>query len=258
MRLFSGKSVGQSGTELSIAVVFSCIIHTLVVFAALFVSMTVAPKVQVPLNYQVKLVGQPTDLTPAPQAAQPPAPPVEEPKKEPLPQKPKAIQKAHKAAPRAGKAASAKASLPELSPQKAKPETEKTTPPGTSLEKQKQAGSTQDSGTGPSGGKAANVAVTTPTQDFQFSWYLILVREKIGQNWRPPPDAKDAKARVVFTLNRSGWVGEVNLNAEASSGTFGFKQAAIRAIRSSNPFPPLPEEFSKQALEFSVDLMAEQ
>ena len=34
-----------------------------------------------------------------------------------------------------------------------------------------------------------------------------------------------------------------------------FQQAAVRAIRSSNPFPPLPDEFAKQSLEFSVDLM---
>jgi outer membrane biosynthesis protein TonB len=47
----------------------------------------------------------------------------------------------------------------------------------------------------------------------------------------------------------------VNLDTKNSSGTFGFQQAAVRAIRSSNPFPPLPEEFAKQSLEFSVDLM---
>jgi len=257
MRLYSGKSVGQSGTELSIAVVFSCIIHTLIVFAALFVAMTVVPKVQVPPYYQVKLVGQPADLTPAPQAAQPPAPPAEEPKKEPVPQKLKAIPKARKAASRIGKSASSvKTSLPELSTQTAKPSSEQATPAGPSLGKPKQSDVAPDSGT--AGGKAANVAVTTPAQNFPFAWYLLLVREKIGQNWRPPPDATNARARVVFTLNRSGWVGDVNLNADASNGTFGFKQAAIRAIRSSNPFPPLPVEFSKQSLEFSVDLMAEQ
>jgi TonB family protein len=102
------------------------------------------------------------------------------------------------------------------------------------------------------------VAVTASQQDFKFGWYLALVREKIAQNWRPPPDTKDAKAKVLFTVNRSGWVDDVNLDADHSSGTFGFKQAAIRAIRSSNPFPPLPEEFSKLSVEFSVDLMAEQ
>ena len=62
---------------------------------------------------------------------------------------------------------------------------------------------------------------------------------------------------MIFSINRSGWVGEVNLDSEHSTGTFGFKQAAIRAIRAANPFPRLPEEFSKQTLEFSVDLMAE-
>ena len=82
------------------------------------------------------------------------------------------------------------------------------------------------------------------------------VRDKIGQNWNPPPDARDARVRVVFSVNRSGWVGEVKLVEKESSGTFQFQRAAVRAIHASNPLPPLPEEFPQQTLEFSVDLMA--
>jgi len=234
MRPFSVKRIGQSGSELTQAIVFSFILHVLVMLAAVFLYISGPPKVYIPPFYQVKLVGQPADLTQAPPGETPPAPPKEEPKK------PKAVQKAKKAALKARKAVPKKGALPELSQQKqAKPaETPEEQPQSSAV-------------------KTESVAVTTPQQDFKFSWYLTLVREKIGQNWRPPPDAKDAKARVLFAVNRSGWVGEVNLDAEHSSGTFGFKQAAIRSIRSSNPFPPLPEEFSKQALEFSVDLMAE-
>jgi outer membrane biosynthesis protein TonB len=106
------------------------------------------------------------------------------------------------------------------------------------------------------GVKTDGVAVATSQQDFKFGWYLDRVRAKIGQHWSPPPDAADAKARVIFSVNRSGWVGDVNLVADQSIATFTFKQAAIRAIRASNPFPPLPEEFSRQTLEFTVDLMA--
>jgi outer membrane biosynthesis protein TonB len=115
------------------------------------------------------------------------------------------------------------------------------------------------SGAAGSGVKGENVEVTTPQQNFKDAWYLLLVRDKIGQNWRPPPDAKDAKVRVIFTINRSGWTSpsDVNIDEKNSTGTYGFKLAAVRAILSSKPFPQLPDDFPKQTLELSVDLMAE-
>jgi len=238
MKLRSGKRIGQSGPELTLAVSFSLILHVLVILAAVFLRITSAPKQYIPPVYHVKLVGQPADLSQTLPGEAVPAPP----KKEPPPKKAKAVPKAKKAALKAAKAAPKKGALPELSQQKQK---------STAPEK------TESAPTTPSTGKTENVAVSTPQQDFKFGWYLALVRDKIGQNWRPPPDAKGAKARIIFAVNRSGWVENVQLDAAHSSGTFGFQQAAIRAIRSSNPFPPLPEEFSKQSLEFSVDLMEE-
>jgi TonB family protein len=242
MKLRSGKRIGQSGPELTLAVSFSLILHVLVILAAVFLRITSAPKKYIPPVYQVKLVGQPADVSQTLPGENVPAPP----KQEPLPKKTKTAPKAKKAALKATKAAHKKGALPELSHQQKRKSTE---PEQTEHE----AGPTA-----PSTGKTENVAVTTPQQDFKFAWYLALVRDKIGQNWRPPPDAKDAKVRVLFAINRSGWVGDVNIDNEHSIGTFGFKQAAIRAIRSSNPFPPLPEEFLKQSLEFSVDLIAEE
>jgi TonB family protein len=240
MKLRSGKRIGQSGPELTLAVSFSLILHVLVILAAVFLRLTSAPKKYIPPVYQVKLVGEPADLSQTLPKETAPAPP----KKEPLPKKAKAVPKAKKTALKAIKASPKKGALPELSQQKQKSTAPEQTEP-------------ESGPTTPSAGKTENVAVSTPQQDFKFGWYLALVRDKIGQNWRPPPDAKGAKARVVFAVNRSGWVGDVNVDAGHSSGTFGFQQAAIRAIRSSNPFPPLPEEFSKQSLEFSVDLMEE-
>jgi len=258
MRLFSGKRLGQSGFELALAVFFSFTLHVLIALAATFLYLSGPPKSILPPYYQVKLVDQPMEVSPAPQAETPPAAPAA-----PAPVvKPKTVKapakSTKKAAPRHPKSASKKAAVPELSAQKPKSSVEqpKTAEPAVV---QPPAAAEGPAGAPPSTSKSAEgVAVTTPQQDFKFSWYLVLVRDKIGQNWRPPPDARDAKARVVFAINRSGWVGNVDLDADHSSGTFGFKQAAIRAIRASNPFPPLPEEFSKKTLEFSVDLMAEQ
>ncbi len=251
MKLFSGKRIGQSGGELATAALFSFMLHAIFLAAALFYLQTNLKKYTPPF-YEVKLVGQPSqspELPKTPAVASQPAPPKQEARAAPK----KAAPKGKKAVPKTHIAAARKGAMPELSKPSQKPvpeELEESGQPSTPAHE------TPAGKAGPAV-KGESVAVTTPQQDFKFGWYLAAVREKIGQNWRPPPDAKDAKARVTFSINRSGWVGEANLDTEHSSGTFGFKQAAIRAIRASNPFPPLPEEFSKQTLEFSVDLMTE-
>jgi TonB family protein len=246
MKLSSGKRIGQSGGELAAAAVFSFFLHV-IIFSAVIVYLHATPKRYFPPFYQVKLVGlpaEPAEFPQAPGGGGQPAPPK---------QGVKAAPKGKKTAQSERPAAVKKGAMPELARPPQKPAPEET---AKSAERPREQQPAPARGT-PGGAAGPGVNVTTTQQDFKFSWYLALVRDKIGQNWRPPPDAKDAKARVIFSINRSGWVGDVNLEAEQSNGTFGFKQAAIRAIRSSNPFPPLPEEFSKQTLEFSVDLMAE-
>ncbi|HSQ78692.1 MAG TPA: TonB family protein [Nitrospirota bacterium] len=251
MKLYSGKRIGQSGGELAAAAVFSFILHV-IFFAATLLYLHANPKKYTPPFYDVKLVGQPTEAPALPKAtlvASQPAPPKQE---------AKAAPKAKKAAPKTFKAQAKKGDMPELAKPLQKPVPAEPVKPEEPLKEQPTAPVAKTPG-GTAGpvAKGETVEVKTPQQDFRFAWYLAVVRDKIGQNWRPPPDAKDAKARVTFSINRSGWVGDANLDTEHSSGTFGFKQAAIRAIRSSNPFPPLPEEFSKQTLEFSVDLTTE-
>lgn len=246
MKLSSGKRVGQSGRELTEAVFFSFFLHVLVLLAAIFLYLNVTPRIYVPPFYEVKLVGLPADSPTLPQT---PSGGAALPKQETK----KAASKGKKAAHKERKAPSKKGALPQL----AGPKQKTVIPEEAKPAETPQQPTSAPAGEAAPGNKGETVAVSTPQQDFKFGWYLAAVRDKIGQNWRPPPDAKDAKARVVFSINRSGWVGDVNLDTENSLGTFGFKQAAIRAIRSSNPFPPLPEDFSKQSLLFSVDLMEE-
>ena len=248
MRLLSGKRIGQSRPELAYAVLFSFFLHVIILSAAIFLHISVTPKRYVPPVYQVKLVGQPVDIPQVPSGgpAGRAAPAVPKHEEKPAPKKITVPQKVAKAAPTKG-------AMPELNQPKQRPRKEEVAKPEEIVKEQPAGpiGGPLVSG----GGTASGVTVATAQPDFKFQYYINTVREKIGQHWRPPPDVKDAKARVIFTVNRSGWVGEVNLDTKNSSGTFGFQQAAVRAIRSSNPFPPLPDEFAKQSLEFSVDLM---
>jgi TonB family protein len=249
MRLLSGKRIGQSGPELAYSVLFSFFLHVIILFTALFLYTSATPKTYVPPAYQVKLVGQPVDIPKAPSerpmgSVTPPAPKHEE---KPVPKKSTVPQRVVKTAP-------SKAAMPELAQPKHRPIKEEEPKPEETVKEQHPAppvGEPSVSGSGATSG----VSVATAQPDFKFQYYIDRVRDKIGQNWRPPPDAKDAKARVIFTINRSGWIEEVTLDDGHSNGNFVFTQAAVRAIRASNPFPPLPEDFARQSLEFSVDLM---
>jgi TonB family protein len=260
MRLFSGKRTEQAGHEFAIAVVFSFLLHVLVALAAFFLTMMATPKTRVPPFYQVKLVGRPADLSqasPAGEAA--PAAPAKEamPKTEQSPQKAqKAAPKPKKTAPAPQKALPKKGVMSELH-QKPKPAASAPSKPQIAPTEPPAGPSASEVAPAKSGGKAAGVAagvaVGTTSQEFKFPPYLVIVRDKIEQNWNPPPSAKAMKVNVLFKILRSGRVGDTNL--EKSSGNFYFDQAAMRAILLSSPFPPLPEGFYKEYEVFSVDLM---
>jgi len=234
MRMHAGKKIGQSGNELILAVFFSFFLHAALVAIALFLYMAVTPKINVPPFYQVKLVGLP--------AESPPVPAEETQKAESKPQ-----QLAKKSAPKPTKAVPPKAAMPELLQQKPK-----TTKPETAQEAQEPVSSAPVK----AGGKSEGVAVSTGSEDFKFPPYLVAIRDKIESNWNPPPVAKGAKAKIQFTVLRSGRVGEVKL--QDSSGNFYFDQAAVRAILQSSPFPHMPEDFYKDYAVFSVDMQEQQ
>src|SRR5208283_1559036 len=235
MKQYFRKRIGQSGDELTLAIVFSFFLHVLVALATVFLYIKATPRVHAPLFYKVMLVGPPPDLTEAtPPEEAAPTPP----KNEPAPKQARVTPEAKKVTPKIG-------ALPEFFKETPKPAIEPAKPAETPGEQP------QAAATGP-------VTVTSPQMeemDRKDNWYIGYLRARIEPNWKPTPDAKDAKARVLFTINRSGWMTDVYLDDEHSQGTFEFKQAAIRAIRASNPFPPMPDDFPKQSLELSVDLV---
>lgn len=84
--------------------------------------------------------------------------------------------------------------------------------------------------------------VTLDARDFEFTYYLLLVRNKIAQNWAPPsgvaPGAAVTRAVVYFRIARGGEVTGVQL--ESGSGVEFFDRTAVRAVILSDPLPPLP------------------
>ena len=247
MRLIRWKRIGQSGQELVAAVLFSFIIHGLLIAAFLLFSLAASSKISVPISYQVMLVSAPAVDQALPQEAAPQPP---KPTAAPAPKK--TSPKMH-AAPKVKVPAAAKSAMPDLGASKAAQKKIEQQPDAIA-EKEVPAAPSVPASPGGTGEKKEAVAVSAGQQNQLpgLAGYLPLVREKISRNWNPPPGVREAKAKVMFRILRSGRVGEVKL--QESSGNFYFDQAANRAILSSSPFPQLPDEYPREYLEISVDL----
>jgi len=71
-------------------------------------------------------------------------------------------------------------------------------------------------------------------------WYLSAVRRKIEERWNRPPLSQPVA--VLFTIERDGHLADLRI--EATSGDSVYDDRAIKAIRSAQPFPPLPSSYS--------------
>ena len=86
-------------------------------------------------------------------------------------------------------------------------------------------------------GMSGQVAVDDA--NFEFAYYLQMVRAQIARNWTPPAGSSaGARAEVYFRVTRSGEI--TGLRLETSSGGDYFDQTALRAVVITQQLPPLP------------------
>jgi TonB family protein len=86
--------------------------------------------------------------------------------------------------------------------------------------------------------------------DFEFSYYLLLVRNRIAQSWSPPAGlatgGQPVRAVVYFRIARDGSLSGIRL--ETPSRVEFFDRSATRAVMISDPLPPLPLGFAGGSL----------
>lgn len=86
--------------------------------------------------------------------------------------------------------------------------------------------------------------------NFPFNYYLVLIRNRIGDNWNPslaPSSNGNAqKVTIAFKIFRDGRISHPFI--EETSGIPFLDQAALRAVLFSAPFPPLPIGFEEEYL----------
>jgi protein TonB len=86
--------------------------------------------------------------------------------------------------------------------------------------------------------------------DFEFSYYLLLLRNRIAQNWSPPAGlpagTQPIRAVIFFRVDRDGGVRDSRI--ESPSPVEFFDRSALRAVVLSDPLPPLPAGFTGASL----------
>jgi TonB family protein len=101
-------------------------------------------------------------------------------------------------------------------------------------------------GTGAHGRQQGNLEVLSDTQGVDFGPYLQRILQEVREQWYQaiPESAemKKGKLQIEFAITKEGKVADMRLTAP--SGDVALDRAAWAGISASNPFPPLPSDFT--------------
>jgi TonB family protein len=101
-------------------------------------------------------------------------------------------------------------------------------------------------GTGARGQALGNLEILSDTQGVDFGPYLQRILQDVRENWyRAIPESaemKKGKLQIEFAITKDGKVADMRLTA--GSGDVALDRAAWAGISASNPFPPLPNNFT--------------
>jgi TonB family protein len=100
-------------------------------------------------------------------------------------------------------------------------------------------------------GVASGLAVGAPSAtfdnpDFTYGYYVDQMLAIISRNWSRPPVGSGVETVVHYRIGRDGTLSEIRI--VRSSGINSFDLAALRAVQSSSPLPPLPRAFRESSL----------
>jgi len=85
---------------------------------------------------------------------------------------------------------------------------------------------------------------------FPFTYYLQIIIDRVSNNWFTslvsPGITGSFQSTVHFRIYKNGQISEPKI--EESSGMRSLDMSALRAIKTSAPFPPLPSEYEDEYL----------
>ena len=101
-------------------------------------------------------------------------------------------------------------------------------------------------GTGAHGRQQGALDILSDTQGVDFGPYLQRILQDVRENWYhlipESAEMKKGKLAIEFAITKEGQVADMKL--VASSGDAALDRPAWGSITASNPFPPLPSEFT--------------
>jgi TonB family protein len=101
-------------------------------------------------------------------------------------------------------------------------------------------------GTGAHGRQQGALDILSDTQGVDFGPYLQRILQDVRENWYhlipESAEMKKGKLAIEFAITKDGKVADMRL--VASSGDTALDRPAWGSITASNPFPPLPSEFT--------------
>lgn len=101
-------------------------------------------------------------------------------------------------------------------------------------------------GTGARGRQLGALDILSDTQGVDFGPYLQRILQDVRENWYhlipESAEMKKGKLAIEFAITRDGKVADMRLIA--TSGDAALDRPAWGSITASNPFPPLPSEFT--------------
>ena len=268
----------------------SAALHVAAGVALIFLPMVLRPKLKFPEVYTVDLMSLPAGA-PGPKAAGPetpqtaspsppapkPAPPVAKPAPKPTVKAPAPPPPKPKAAIKIPEKPTDKATKPKPAEKAKEPpakEPEKTSNASTEESTGEEAGGSNGSeakpsakgsdtststgsspgGGGPGGGGGGGAGGMVDDPTFQYGWYIANVQGIISRNWSRPikPDmTRSLVALVRFRIMKDGSLSDIVL--AQSSGDAALDRSSMRAVQDSNPLPPLPYQFGKDSVGFTLE-----
>ena len=101
-------------------------------------------------------------------------------------------------------------------------------------------------GTGAHGRQVGGLEVLSDTQGVDFGPYLQRILQDVRENWYhaipESAEMKKGKLAIEFAITKDGKVADMRL--VATSNDVALDRAAWAGISASNPFPPLPSDFT--------------
>ena len=97
-----------------------------------------------------------------------------------------------------------------------------------------------------------------PDEDLQGieEGFASLIRGKIATAKIYPPASRRAghegKVLIAFTLSKAGQI--LELSIDRSSGHESLDQAAMQAIKTASPYPPIPEKLGRESIAFKLPI----